>query len=195
MSSLNLGFSPSALDSFVSFGASDSLNVALPGAKSTYDNSGPPPNRAPMAANGAVTIFFIRSTTKVQINGAILNFGSSTVAGATEQGSDGGERRRDDLLHQIDDKGPDQRCNPEFRIVDRAGDLRKIQRNPAVASLCEGDRQCDRQRHGLLAFGCRAKLQLIDHDVMRGVEPAILDAIMKIGRQLALLNAVTGVVA
>src|ERR1700723_544174 len=55
------------------------IQVAAPGLKSTNCKSGPPPNKAPSSAKGAVTAFSRILTKIFQMVGPSRNVGSSSV--------------------------------------------------------------------------------------------------------------------
>ncbi len=113
------------------------------------------------------------------------------VLGAFEERAEQSERRGHDLDQYVLDDLPDDRPDPELRIVQRAVD-RDVEIDHAVDVLEQRGRELDRQRHGLLARGRLAPFELIDADVMLGFELAILDQVLEVRRERALGDVVPG---
>jgi hypothetical protein len=111
------------------------------------------------------------------------------VRAAAEQRSQQGKRRGNRLLQQIHQDLPDEGPEAEFWVVERAGD-RQIQIDDPIAVLEQRHRQFDGQGHGILAVGLVAEFELIDHDVMLGIELAVIHFVVQLGSELALGDVV-----
>jgi len=95
------------------------------------------------------------------------------------------------LLERIHEYLPDDCADMEFGIIEAACD-RQIEIDHAVAVLEESDRNLQGQVHGVGALDALAELQLIDDEAMLRVELAIVDLVVDVNGQLALLDLVAG---
>src|SRR5262249_46136726 len=113
------------------------------------------------------------------------------VLAAAEQMTQQRKRRRRNLAQHIQQHLPDDGSESELRIVQAAGHG-QIQINDAIAVLEEGNGNFQRQVPRIRTLHPVTELQLIDHELVSGGQVAVIDLVVDIGRQLALLNLVAG---
>ena len=77
-----------------------------------------------------------------------------------------------DFGQQAEDGFPDDGPETELRIVERAAH-RQVHVDHAVAVLEQGHREFQRNGRRILRIGLGAELEIVEHDVVRGVEPAV----------------------
>ena len=104
------------------------------------------------------------------------------------------ERRGHGLGDQVDDDLHDHAPDRELGVVERALD-RQIETDGAVAVLEQRDREQDRQLGGGRAVDALAERQLVEHELVRRRQPALVDLVVDLERQRALGDAVSRVLA
>src|SRR3546814_19870611 len=93
--------------------------------------------------------------------------------------------------HQIAQRLPDDRHDAELRVVQVALH-RQFDGDGALAVLEQGDRQPNRQIHGIRTVDLLAKLQLLPNDLVFCVKTPLLNPVMQIQIETALDNPCTG---
>ena len=103
-----------------------------------------------------------------------------------------GKRRGHRLLDQVDDHLPDDAADGELRVVERAGN-RQVDVDDAPRILEQGHRQQYWQLDRIGAVDVLSKRQLVEVDLVVGLQLAVLDVVVNRHRQAALLDGVASV--
>src|SRR5690606_24123108 len=99
------------------------------------------------------------------------------------------KRGRHGLGQQIEEDLDDEAADGKLRIVERAAD-RQVQINLAARILQQRNGQGDRQGQGVRALHLLPQRQLVEEDVVLGAQLALLDEVVQVHRELALLDRI-----
>src|SRR5581483_8567450 len=113
------------------------------------------------------------------------------VRAAAGQPAQQGERRGDRLLHQVHERLADEWTQAELRVIETAGH-RQPDPDDAVAILEQRDGKPQRQLRRVRARDLLAELQLVDDELVIGIEPGVIYFVVQIGIERTARDLVPG---